>query len=110
MGNRKGAATAFQRIAQIAEAEGGDISQWYESAYQEDSSDQDITLAYGKSLLSQGQVGAAIFILEPQLNFGQVSPDLRETYTEALVARAASPKPNRSHGNCSSKILRACNK
>ena len=88
LGNRKGAATAFQRIAQIAEAEGGDISQWYERAYQEDSSDQDITLAYGKSLLSQGQVGAAIFILEPQLNSGQVTPALRETYTDALVAAA----------------------
>ncbi len=95
LGNRKGAATAFQRIAQIAEAEGGDISQWYERAYQEDSSDQDITLAYGKSLLSQGQVGAAIFILEPQLNSGQVTPALRETYTDALVAagRFAEAEP-----------------
>src|ERR1700742_2546770 len=88
LGNRKGAATAFQRIAQIAEADGGDVSQWYERAYQEDSSDQDITLSYGKSLLSQGQVGAAIFILEPQLNSGQVTPALRETYTDALVAAA----------------------
>ncbi len=95
LGNRKGAATAFQRIAQIAEAEGGDISQWYERAYQEDSSDQDITLSYGKSLLSQGQVGAAIFILEPQLNSGQVTPALRETYTDALVAagRFAEAEP-----------------
>ena len=95
LGNRKGAATAFQRIAQIAEADGGDVSQWYERAYQEDSSDQDITLAYGKSLLSQGQVGAAIFILEPQLNSGQVTPALRETYTDALVAagRFAEAEP-----------------
>src|SRR5215813_507288 len=77
LGNRKVAATAFQRIAQIAEGEDGDVAQWYERAYEEDSSDQTIALAYGKSLLSQGQVGAAIFILEPQMNSGQVIPALR---------------------------------
>ena len=95
LGNRKAAAGAFQRIAQLAEAEGGDVSQWYERAYQEDSSDQNIALAYGKSLLAQGQVGAAIFILEPQLNSGQVTPALRETYADALVAagRYAEAEP-----------------
>ena len=86
LGNRKAAAGAFQRIATLIEAEGGDVTQWYERAYQEDSSDQSIALAYGKSLLTQGQVGAAIFILEPQLNSGQVTPALRETYADALVA------------------------
>jgi diguanylate cyclase (GGDEF)-like protein len=95
LGNRKVAATAFQRIAQAAEAEDGDVAQWYERAYQEDSTDQSIALAYGKSLLSQGQVGAAIFILEPQLNSGQVTPALRETYADALVAagRFAEAEP-----------------
>ncbi|HEX3820552.1 MAG TPA: diguanylate cyclase [Candidatus Sulfotelmatobacter sp.] len=92
LGNRKVAAIAFQRIAQIGEAEGGDVAQWYERAYQEDSSDQSIALAYGKSLLSQGQVGAAIFILEPQLNSGQVTPALRETYADALVAAGRFPE------------------
>ena len=58
LGNRKVAAAAFQRIAQLAEAEGGDAAQWYERAYQEDASDQSIALAYGKSLLAQGQVGS----------------------------------------------------
>ena len=58
-------------------------------------SDQSIALAYGKSLLTQGQVGAAIFILEPQLNSGQVTPELRETYADALVAagRYAEAEP-----------------
>jgi diguanylate cyclase (GGDEF)-like protein len=92
LGNRKVAATAFQKIAQIAEGDGGDVSQWYERAYQEDSTDQSIALAYGKSLLSQGQVGAAIFILEPQLNSGQVTPALRETYADALVAAGRFPE------------------
>lgn len=94
-GNRKVAAASFQRVAQLAAAEGGDPAQWYERAYQEDASDQTIAIAYGKSLLAQGQVGAAIFILEPQLNAGQVTPELRETYASALVAagRYAEAEP-----------------
>ncbi len=94
-GNRKTAASAFQRVAQIVVAEGGDATQWYERAYQEDASDQGIALAYGKTLLAQGQVGAAIFILEPQLNSGQTTQELRDTYASALVAagRYAEAEP-----------------
>jgi len=95
LGNRKSAAAAFQRVAQAAAAEGGDSAQWYERAYQEDSSDQGIGLAYARSLLAKGQVGAAIFILEPQMNSGQVLPEFRETYCDALVAagRFAEAEP-----------------
>jgi GGDEF domain-containing protein len=40
-------------------------------------------------------VGAAIFILEPQMNSAEVSPALRETYADALVAagRHAEAEP-----------------
>jgi diguanylate cyclase (GGDEF)-like protein len=95
MGDRKAAALAFQQVAQLAGAEGGDAAQWYERAYQEDASDQGIALAYSKTLLAQGQVGAAIFILEPQLNSGQATPALRETYADALLAagRHAEAEP-----------------
>jgi len=86
LGNRKAAAGAFQKVAQLAAAEGSDASQWYEKAYQEDSSNPEIALAYGKSLLAQGQVGAAIFILEAQMNAGQATPEFRETYADVLVA------------------------
>src|SRR5271165_1342213 len=68
LGDSKGAAAAFKHVAQLAAANGGDPAQWYERAYQENPADEDITLAYSKSLLGQGQVGAAIFILEPQVN------------------------------------------
>src|SRR5271168_1037781 len=78
LGNPKLAAAAFQKVAQLAETEGGDSAAWYEKAYQEDSSDSDIAVAYGRSLLTKGQSGAAIFILEPQLNMGPPSPELRE--------------------------------
>jgi diguanylate cyclase (GGDEF)-like protein len=88
LGNRKVAAGAFQKVAQLLAAESGDASPWYEKAYQEDSSNPDIALAYGKSLLAQGQVGAAIFILEAQLNAGQATPEFREVYADALVAAA----------------------
>ena len=95
LGNPKVAAAAFLRVAQLTAAEGTDPAQWYERAYQEDSSDLGIALAYGKTLLAQGQIGAAIFILEPQLNSGQVTAELRDTYAEALVAakRYAEAEP-----------------
>ena len=95
LGNRKAAAAAFQRVALASAAEGGDASQWYERAYQEDASDLFIGLAYAKSLLAKGQVGAAIFILEPQMNAGQVPLEFREVYCDALVAagRFAEAEP-----------------
>jgi diguanylate cyclase (GGDEF)-like protein len=95
LGNHKVAAAAFQRIAQLAVAEGGDATQWYERAYQEDSSDPDTALAYGKILLAQGQMGAAIFILEPQLSSEKATPELRDTYAGALMAagRYAEAEP-----------------
>jgi diguanylate cyclase (GGDEF)-like protein len=95
LGNRKAAATAFQRVAQAAAAEGGDSAPWYERAYQEDASDQSIALQYAKTLLAKGQVGAAIFVLEPQINSGPVTPEFREAYADALVGagRFAEAEP-----------------
>src|SRR5271165_1014036 len=93
LGDRRGAAVAFQRLAQLAVADGSDGGQWYERAYQEDASDPEIALAYGKTL--QGQAGAAIFILEPQLNGSAASVELKETYASALLAtgRFAEAEP-----------------
>jgi diguanylate cyclase (GGDEF)-like protein len=95
LGESKTAAQAFKRVAQLTAAQGGDPAQWHERAYQEDSSDEEITLTYGKSLMGQGQVGAAIFVLEPQVNAGKNSQPLREIYTEALLAagRYAEAEP-----------------
>ncbi|HWJ48552.1 MAG TPA: GAF domain-containing protein [Candidatus Udaeobacter sp.] len=92
LGNRKVAAASFQRLALAAAAEGGDSAQWYERAYQEDASDQSIALAYAKSLLAKGQVGAAIFILEPQMNAGPVPQEFREAYADSLVAAGRFPE------------------
>ena len=86
LGKGKLAAAAFQKVAQTVLGEGGDGAPWYEKAYQEDSSNPEIALAYGQSLLAQGQVGAAIFILEAQQNAGAATPEFRETYADALVA------------------------
>ena len=95
LGNRKVAAASFLRVAQLTATEGSDPAQWFERAYQEDAGDPNIALAYGRTLLAQGQIGAAIFILEPQLNSGQATPELRDTYAEALVAakRYAEAEP-----------------
>jgi diguanylate cyclase (GGDEF)-like protein len=95
VGESKAAAAAFKRVAQLTAESGGEPAQWYERAYQEDSSDEEIALEYGKSLLGQGQIGAAIFILEPQVNAGKTSPVLRDIYAEALLAagRYADAEP-----------------
>src|ERR1700691_1008572 len=95
VGEGAAAAEAFKQIAQLTAASGEDPAKWYERAYQEDSSDEEIALAYGKSLLGQGQIGAAIFILEPQVNAGKTSPLLHEIYAEALLAagRYAEAEP-----------------
>jgi diguanylate cyclase (GGDEF)-like protein len=95
LGENQAAAEGFKRVAILTAESGGDPSQWYERAYQEDSSDEQIALAYGKGLLIQGQVGAAIFILEPQVAAGKNSQELREVYSEALLAagRYAEAEP-----------------
>ena len=96
LGNRRAAALSYQQVAQLAAAAGEDPTQWYERAYQEDASDQNIALAYSKSLLAQGQVGAAIFIIEPQMNAGgELTLALREAYADALLAagRFADAEP-----------------
>jgi tetratricopeptide (TPR) repeat protein len=64
-GDKAAAAAAFLKLAAMTATSGGDAAQWYERAYNEDSADPGIALGYGKSLVAQGQVGAAIFVLEP---------------------------------------------
>ena len=86
MGDNKGAAAAFLKLAGMAVASGTSASPWFERAYAEDSSDMQIALAYGKSLLEQGQAGAAIFVLEQHVKTGQPSAELRDTYTKSLIA------------------------
>jgi len=95
LGETKAAAAAFMRTATLSVEAGSDPAPWYERAYQEDSSDDSITLAYGRSLLAQGQAGAAIFILEPQVKAGKESAPLREIYADALLAagRFAEAEP-----------------
>ncbi len=95
LGESKAAAAAFHKAAELAEAAGADASQYYERAYSEDPSDPKIALAYGKSLMAQGQVGAAIFIFEPHVIAGNPSMELRDYYSQALLAanRLAEAEP-----------------
>jgi diguanylate cyclase (GGDEF)-like protein len=86
LGQKQAAAQAFLKVAQLVQASGGDARAHFERAYSEDPSDPVIALAYGKNLMDQGEVGAAIFIFEPQVQSGQASPELRENYAKALLA------------------------
>jgi len=95
VGENKPAAAAFLKAAELAEAAGADASQYFERAYSEDPSDAKIALAYGKSQLQQGQIGAAIFIFEPHVIAGNPSLELRDCYSQALLAanRLAEAEP-----------------
>ena len=95
LGEGKQAAASFLKVAELAEAMGTDASQYFERAYSEDPSDPRIALAYGKSLLAQGQIGAAIFIFEPHVIAGNPSLELRDYYSQALLAanRLAEAEP-----------------
>src|SRR5207245_9547676 len=62
--DNKGAAAAFLKLAQLTEASGANAAQWYERAYNGDSSDLEIALGYGKSLIAQGEGGGGRFVLE----------------------------------------------
>jgi diguanylate cyclase (GGDEF)-like protein len=86
LGENKQSATAFLKAAELAEAAGADASQYFERAYSEDPSDPKNALSYGKSLLQQGQIGAAIFIFEPHVLSGNPSLELRDSYGHALLA------------------------
>ncbi|HEX4485712.1 MAG TPA: diguanylate cyclase [Terriglobales bacterium] len=86
VGEGKTAAAAFLKYGQMLEASGQDASPWFEKAYTQDQSNIDVAFAYGKSLLLKGEVGAAIFVLEPRVQAGTASPELREAYASALLA------------------------
>jgi diguanylate cyclase (GGDEF)-like protein len=86
MGDRQAAAAAFLRVAELSAAGGVDASQYFERAYTEDPSDVKIGLAYGRNLLTQGQVGAAIFIFEPHVMAGNAPMEMRDSYAQALLA------------------------
>jgi len=86
LGDGRGAAAAFLRVAELTEQSGGTPATWYERAYQADGTNPKIALAYGRSLLVQGEAGAAIFVLTPLLNEGAPSNELRDVYAGALLA------------------------
>jgi diguanylate cyclase (GGDEF)-like protein len=85
-GDKAGAAAAFLKLAEMTEASGANAAQWFERAYTEDPSDTKIALGYGKSLIAQGQVGAAIFVLEPLAKAQDASLEMRESYVNALLS------------------------
>jgi diguanylate cyclase (GGDEF)-like protein len=86
VGENQEAAAAFFKLGQLADASGGNSSQWYEKAYGEDPTNQEVALAYSRVLLAQNQGGAVIFILQPIVLTGSYSPEIRDIYAKALLA------------------------
>lgn len=85
-GDKAGASSAFLKLAEMTESSGANGAQWFERAYAEDPSDTKIALGYGKTLIAQGQVGAAIFVLEPLAKAQDASLETREAYVKALMS------------------------
>jgi diguanylate cyclase (GGDEF)-like protein len=86
LGEHVMASQAFLQLAELAEAAGGNASSWFERAYTENPTDSKTAMAYGKSLLSRGEAGAAIFIFEPLVQSGDASLELRDLYAQALLS------------------------
>ncbi len=80
------AAESFLKLAELAETSSENATRYYERAYAENPSEEKVALAYGKSLLTHGDAGAAIFIFEPLVHAGDTSPELRDLYAQALLA------------------------
>ncbi|MGA2356235.1 MAG: diguanylate cyclase [Terriglobales bacterium] len=85
LGEHVMASQSFLDLAELAETAGGNAGQWFERAYTENPADAKIALAYGKSLLTRGEAGAAIFIFEPLVHSGDASLELRDLYAQALL-------------------------
>ena len=86
LGDHVQAAQCFLKLAELTEAAGGKAGTWYERAYTENPSDAKTAIAYGRSLLAQGEAGAAIFIFEPLVQSGDMSIELRDLYAQSLMA------------------------
>ncbi|HSZ62184.1 MAG TPA: diguanylate cyclase [Terriglobales bacterium] len=86
LGEHVMASQSFLQLAEMTEAAGANASQWFERAYTENPSDAKIALAYGKSLLTRGEAGAAIFIFEPLVHAGDASLELKDLYAQALLS------------------------
>lgn len=85
LGEHVMASQSFLQLAELCESSGANASQWFERAYTENPADAKIAMAYGKSLLSRGEAGAAIFIFEPLVHSGDASLELRDLYAQALL-------------------------
>ncbi|MFI5102436.1 MAG: diguanylate cyclase domain-containing protein [Terriglobales bacterium] len=86
LGEHVMASQSFLHLAELVETSGGNSSPWFERAYTENPTDSKTAVAYGKSLLSRGEAGAAIFIFEPLVQSGDASLELRDLYAQALLA------------------------
>ncbi len=91
LGDGKTAAIAFFQAAVLEENEKRDGHPWYERAYVMDTSNPDIALAYGRSLLQHGDAANALKVIEAFAKQPNSSEPMRETYARALL-RLKRPK------------------
>jgi len=95
LGEHTLASESFLKVAELSESTGGGADQYFERAYTENPADPKVAQAYGKSLLTRGEAGAAIFIFEPLVHAPDAPVELRDLYGQALLAagRCAEAEP-----------------
>ena len=108
LGEHVMAAESFLKLAELAETAGDNAGRYYERAYAENPSDEKVAMAYGKSLLTQGDAGAAIFIFEPLVNGGRDLVRNCGTFMRRRCwRRSVASRLSRWCGRCSSGTRRA---
>jgi diguanylate cyclase (GGDEF)-like protein len=84
-GDNKTAGDAYYNAGALDKAAGGNPVAILERGYQLDSSNKQLAIAYGASLVDNAKADAAIGILQPLATMADASPEAREPYARALL-------------------------
>ena len=82
----KHAAMRFMQLGKMTEEQGGDGFGWFERAYVHAPTDPPVAIRYSKGLLAKGDSARAVRVLEPIAKQKELSAEVRELYSQALLA------------------------
>lgn len=87
LGDGKVAAEAYLQVAETEEKGGGNAANWYERAFKADPKNPAVALAWGRTVLEQGNAETAVSILEPLAKTPETaSPEAKDLFARALLA------------------------
>jgi diguanylate cyclase (GGDEF)-like protein len=87
LGDGKVAAEAYLQVAETEEKGGGNAANWYERAFKSDPKNPAVALAWGRTVLEQGDAETAVSILEPLAKTPETaSPEAKDLLARGLLA------------------------